>query len=65
MKVVWPSGGLHERSIFFAVLPAARRGILAAVILGIGWAIGETMAVIMVAGNQGYAAYLSHPVSAP
>ena len=38
--------------LFFAVLPAAKRGILAAVILGIGRAIGETMAVIMVAGNQ-------------
>lgn len=37
---------------FFAVLPAAKRGILASVILGIGRAIGETMAVIMVAGNQ-------------
>lgn len=45
-------GASHERSIFFAVLPAARSGILAAVILGIGRAIGETMAVIMVAGNQ-------------
>ena len=45
-------GASHERSIFFAVLPAAKRGILAAVILGIGRAIGETMAVILVAGNQ-------------
>ncbi|MGT2925290.1 phosphate ABC transporter permease subunit PstC [Streptococcus caviae] len=45
-------GASHERSVFFAVLPAAKRGILAAVILGIGRAIGETMAVIMVAGNQ-------------
>ena len=45
-------GASHERSIFFAVLPAAKRGILAAVILGIGRAIGETMAVMMVAGNQ-------------
>ena len=44
-------GASHERSIFFAVLPAAKRGILASVILGIGRAIGETMAVIMV-GNQ-------------
>ena len=45
-------GASHERSVFFAVLPAAKSGILAAVILGIGRAIGETMAVIMVAGNQ-------------
>ncbi len=45
-------GATHERSVFFAVLPAAKSGILAAVILGIGRAIGETMAVIMVAGNQ-------------
>ena len=34
------------------VLPAAKSGILAGVVLGIGRAIGETMAVIMVAGNQ-------------
>ena len=45
-------GATHERSIFFAVLPAAKQGILAGVILGVGRAIGETMAVIMVAGNQ-------------
>ena len=45
-------GAGHYRSIFRVVLPAARSGVLAAVILGIGRAIGETMAVIMVAGNQ-------------
>lgn len=45
-------GAGHYRSIFFVVLPAAKSGILAAVVLGIGRAIGETMAVIMVAGNQ-------------
>ncbi len=45
-------GATHERSVFYAVLPAARSGILAGVILGVGRAIGETMAVIMVAGNQ-------------
>lgn len=45
-------GTSHERSIFFIVVPAAKRSILAAVILGLGRAIGETMAVIMVAGNQ-------------
>ncbi len=45
-------GASHERSVFFATLPAASSGILAAVVLGIGRAIGETMAVIMVAGNH-------------
>lgn len=45
-------GATHERSVFYAMLPAAKSGILAGVILGIGRAIGETMAVIMVAGNQ-------------
>ena len=45
-------GATHERSVFCAILPAAKSGILAAVILGVGRAIGETMAVIMVAGNQ-------------
>lgn len=45
-------GDTHERSVFRAVLPAAKSGIMAGVILGIGRAIGETMAVIMVAGNQ-------------
>lgn len=45
-------GATHERSLFFVVLPAAKSGIIAAVVLGVGRAIGETMAVIMVAGNQ-------------
>ena len=45
-------GASHERSVFFAVLPAAKSGILAGIVLGIGRAIGETMAVVMVAGNQ-------------
>jgi phosphate transport system permease protein len=45
-------GAGRERSIFFAVLPAAKKGVTAGVVLGIGRAIGETMAVIMVAGNQ-------------
>lgn len=45
-------GATPERSIFGAVLPAARSGVLAAIVLGLGRAIGETMAVIMVAGNQ-------------
>ena len=45
-------GATHERSVFFTTLPAAKSGILAGVILGVGRAIGETMAVVMVAGNQ-------------
>jgi phosphate ABC transporter, permease protein PstC len=45
-------GAGHYRSVFHVVLPAAQSGILAAAVLGIGRAIGETMAVIMVAGNQ-------------
>ncbi len=45
-------GATHERSAFKIVLPAAKSGVLAGIILGIGRAIGETMAVIMVAGNQ-------------
>ncbi len=40
------------KSLFSVVLPAAKSGITASVVLGIGRAIGETMAVIMVAGNQ-------------
>ena len=48
IKVHWR----WERSVFLTVLPAAKSGILAGVILGVGRAIGETMAVIMVAGNQ-------------
>ncbi|MEG1790247.1 MAG: phosphate ABC transporter permease subunit PstC [Oscillospiraceae bacterium] len=45
-------GASHERSVFFASLPAAKSGVFAAVVLGVGRAIGETMAVKMVAGNQ-------------
>lgn len=45
-------GASHERSVFHAVLPAAKSGIFAGVVLGIGRAVGETMAVKMVAGNQ-------------
>lgn len=45
-------GATHERSVFFTVLPAAKSGVLAGIILGVGRVIGETMAVNMVAGNQ-------------
>lgn len=45
-------GATKERSIFKVVLPACKSGVMAGVILGVGRAIGETMAVIMVCGNQ-------------
>lgn len=45
-------GSSLVHSIFYVEIKAARSGILASVVLGIGRAIGETMAVIMVAGNQ-------------
>lgn len=45
-------GATHERSVYTAAVPAARSGILAGIVLGIGRALGETMAVIVVAGNQ-------------
>lgn len=45
-------GATKERSIVRVVLPAAKSGIVTGVILGIGRAIGETMAVVMVAGNS-------------
>lgn len=45
-------GASHERSVMKVILPAAGSGILSSIILGIGRAIGETMAVVLVAGNQ-------------
>ena len=45
-------GATHERAVFSVMLPAAKSGVLAGIVLGIGRAMGETMAVIMVAGNQ-------------
>lgn len=44
-------GATHIQTIFKVILPAAKSGILAAVVLGMGRAIGETMAVILVIGN--------------
>lgn len=44
-------GATHEQAVFRAVVPAAKSGIVASIILGVGRAVGETMAVIMVAGN--------------
>ena len=45
-------GASHSKSVFFTIVPAAKSGIMAGTVLGIGRAIGETMAVIMIAGNQ-------------
>lgn len=45
-------GATHERTVFRIILPAAKSGVTASVILGIGRAIGEAMAMMMVAGNQ-------------
>ena len=45
-------GATHERAVFRVILPAAKSGVMAAVILGVGRAIGEAMAVMMVAGNR-------------
>ncbi len=45
-------GASHERSIISVILPSAKSGILSSIILGIGRALGETMALILVTGNQ-------------
>lgn len=45
-------GATHEKAIFSVVVPAAKSGIISSIILAMGRAIGETMAVILVAGNQ-------------
>lgn len=45
-------GATKERAVFGVSLPAARSGISAGIILGIGRAVGETTAVVMIAGNQ-------------
>ena len=44
-------GATHWQTIYRVTLPAAKSGILAAVMLGIGRVIGETMAVMMITGN--------------
>ncbi len=44
-------GATHMQTIFKVILPAAKSGVLSAAVLGIGRAIGETMAVMMIAGN--------------
>ncbi len=55
-------GATEWQTIWRVVLPAARSGIVAAVILGVGRAVGETMAVVMVTGN---AVQLPHSPLAP
>jgi len=45
-------GATHERGVYSILVPAGKSGIFAGIVLGAGRAIGETMAVIMVAGNQ-------------
>ncbi len=45
-------GDTKEKAVFRVMVPAAQSGILSSVILGVGRSIGETMAVVMVAGNQ-------------
>ena len=55
-------GANHWQTIYRVILPYARSGILAAVVLGIGRAIGETMAVLMVTGN---AAVIPHSLFEP
>lgn len=45
-------GASHESSVFRTIVPAAKPGIISGIVLGLGRAIGETTAVIMVAGNQ-------------
>ncbi len=44
-------GATKWQTVYRVVIPSARSGILASFILGMGRAVGETMAVIMVAGN--------------
>ncbi len=45
-------GASHERAVFKVMLPAAKSGVTASIILGMGRAIGEAMAVMMVSGNR-------------
>lgn len=55
-------GASKIQSIFKVVLPAAKSGIVAGMVLGIGRAVGETMAVMMVAGNATIMPELLKPV---
>ncbi len=51
LEAAFALGVRKEYALFTIILPAARSGIMAAILLGVGRAIGETMAVMMVAGN--------------
>lgn len=51
LDAAYALGVRKEYALFTIILPAAQSGIMAAILLGVGRAIGETMAVIMVAGN--------------
>ena len=51
LEAAFALGVRKEYALFTIILPAAKSGIMAAILLGVGRAIGETMAVIMVAGN--------------
>lgn len=51
LEAAYALGVRKEYALFTVILPAAKSGIMAAVLLGVGRAIGETMAVMMVAGN--------------
>ncbi len=55
-------GATHWQTIYKVIIPYASSGIMAAIVLGIGRAIGETMAVLMVTGN---AAVIPHTLTEP
>ena len=55
-------GATQWQTIYRVVLPAASPGIVAAVMLGIGRVVGETMAVMMITGNAASMPRLLHPV---
>lgn len=55
-------GASHIHTIFSLLIPAAKSGIFSGIVLGIGRAVGETMAVILVAGN---AAILPQSITDP
>lgn len=52
-------GASHSETVFSVTVPAAKNGIFAGVVLGIGRAVGETMAVLLVAGNSVIMPYIN------